>query len=207
LAAFQLPAESLSRPLLGMVSRFADQKGFDLIAEMATDLLKENLSMVVLGSGEPKYEKFFLSLAAQYPQQVGVKVAYDNALAHRIEAGADMFLMPSRYEPCGLNQIYSLRYGTVPVVRATGGLDDTIVEFDPAKGQGTGFRFEPYNGKAMLQTVRQALRVFGDTRAWQTLQTNGMAKDFSWKTSATAYVALYEAATRSRIPRAAVTSN
>ena len=207
LAAFQLPPENLARPLVGIVSRLTDQKGFDLIAEMAIDLLKENLSLVVLGSGEPKYEKFFQGLAAQYPQRVGVKIAYDNALAHKIEAGSDMFLMPSRYEPCGLNQIYSLRYGTVPVVRATGGLDDTIVEFDPAKGQGTGFRFEPYNGKAMLQTVRQALRVFGDKRAWQTLQANGMAKDFSWKTSATAYVALYEAAGRSRIPRAAVTSN
>jgi starch synthase len=207
LAAFKLPAESLERPLLGIVSRFADQKGFDLIAEMATDLLKENLSIVILGSGDAKYEKFFQALAGQYPQQVGVKVAYDNALAHKIEAGSDMFLMPSRYEPCGLNQIYSLRYGTVPVVRATGGLDDTIVEFDPARGQGTGFKFDPYTGKAMLQTVRQALRVFGDRRAWQTLQANAMAKDFSWKSSATAYVALYEAATRSRIPRAANTSN
>ena len=158
LAAFKLPAESLERPLLGIVSRFADQKGFDLIAEMATDLLKENLSIVILGSGDAKYEKFFQGLAGQYPQQVGVKVAYDNALAHKIEAGTDMFLMPSRYEPCGLNQIYSLRYGTVPVVRATGGLDDTIVEFDPARGQGTGFKFDPYTGKPVNENAVAPMR-------------------------------------------------
>jgi len=134
-------------------------------------------------------------------------VAYDNALAHKIEAGADMFLMPSRYEPCGLNQIYSLRYGTVPVVRATGGLDDTIEPFDPKTGKGTGFKFEEYTGEALLECVRRALAVFRDPKAWHRLMANGMAKDFSWKSSAGEYAKLYEKARKARIPKAAGTSN
>ncbi len=129
--------------MIGIVSRFADQKGFDLIAQIAGELVKENVSIVALGTGEPKYENFFREMAGKYPKQFGVKIAYDNTLAHKIEAGADMFLMPSRYEPCGLNQIYSLKYGTVPIVRATGGLDDTIENYDPASGRGTGFKFVP----------------------------------------------------------------
>jgi starch synthase len=136
LSTFQLPAENIERPLIGIVSRFADQKGFDLIAEIAADMMKEDLSLVALGNGEPKYERLFQELAKKNPKRVSVKIAYDNAVAHKIEAGADMFLMPSRYEPCGLNQIYSLRYGTVPVVRATGGLDDTVEEFDARTGKG-----------------------------------------------------------------------
>src|SRR5258707_10270452 len=120
-------------------------------------------------------------LAKKYPEKLSVKIAYDNAIAHKIEAGADIFLMPSRYEPCGLNQIYSLKYGTVPVVRATGGLDDTIEAFDPETGSGTGFKFEAYDGKALLASVRQALSVFRDEpAAWRRLQTTGMVKDFSW---------------------------
>jgi starch synthase len=137
---------------------------------------------------------------------VAVKIGYDNAVAHKIEAGADMFLMPSRYEPCGLNQIYSLRYGTVPIVRATGGLDDTIQNFDSKARNGTGFKFEAYDGHALLDCIRAALKAFRDLKLWHTVQTNGMAKDFSWKTSAAAYVTLYEAAKRSRIPKAAGTS-
>ena len=118
-----------------------------------------------------------------------------------------MFLMPSRYEPCGLNQIYSLRYGTVPIVRATGGLDDTIVQFNPATGAGTGFKFEPYKSTALLACVREALKVFRNQKAWRKLQLNGMAKDFSWKASAAAYVAVYEEARGARIPSAAISSN
>jgi starch synthase len=133
---------------------------------------------------------------------VGVKIGYDNALAHKIEAGADMFLMPSRYEPCGLNQIYSLRYGTVPIVRATGGLDDTIQNFDAKAMSGTGFKFEAYDGRALLDSIRTALKTFRDSKLWHAAQVNGMAKDFSWKASAAAYITLYEAAKRSRIPRA-----
>src|SRR5271163_1214290 len=137
LQQFKLPAdkpENLDRPVVGIVSRFADQKGFDLIARIAGDLMKENLTLVALGTGQPEYEKMFKDMAEKYPGRVGVKIGYDNPLAHKIEAGADMFLMPSRYEPCGLNQIYSLRYGTVPVVRATGVLDDTIEPFDLEHG-------------------------------------------------------------------------
>jgi starch synthase len=203
---FKLPAENLERPLIGIVSRFADQKGFDLIAEEAASLMKENLAIVALGTGQPEHEKLFKELAQKYSGRVGVKIGYDNALAHKIEAGADMFLMPSRYEPCGLNQIYSLRYGTVPVVRATGGLDDTIQNFDPKTLQGTGFKFEPYEGRALLQCLRAALKTFREPKSWRAVQTNGMAKDFSWKASAAAYVTLYEAAKRSRIPKVAASS-
>jgi starch synthase len=203
LAYFQLPEGDLERPLIGIVSRFADQKGFDLIAEIADEMMKEDLALVVLGTGQVEYERLFRRLSEKYPERVGVKIGYDNSLAHKIEAGADMFLMPSRYEPCGLNQIYSLRYGTVPVVRATGGLDDTIQNFVPKTQQGTGFKFEEYTGSALLQCLRAALGTYGNAKAWHTVQANGMAKDFSWKASAAAYVTLYEAAKRSRIPRVA----
>ncbi len=207
LEQFKLPAENLSRPLIGIVSRFADQKGFDLIAQVAGELLSENIALVALGAGEPKYEQMFRELSAKFPDRVGVKIAYDNTLAHKIEAGADMFLMPSRYEPCGLNQIYSLRYGTVPIVRATGGLDDTIEPFDALSGRGTGFKFKEYDGKALLACVRQALQVFKNEKDWRKIQINGMGKDFSWHASALEYARLYEAARKSRIPRAAGSSN
>jgi starch synthase len=206
LEIFHLPAENLERPLIGIVSRFADQKGFDLIARIAPELMKENLAIVALGTGQPEYERLFNDLAKKNHSRVGVKIGYDNALAHKIEAGADMFLMPSRYEPCGLNQIYSLRYGTVPIVRATGGLDDTVQSFEPKTLQGTGFKFDAYDGKALLEAVRAALKAFRDAKAWRALMANGMAKDFSWKTSAAAYVTLYEAARRARIPRVAGSS-
>jgi starch synthase len=201
LTAFHLPEENFERPLIGIVSRFADQKGFDLIADVAADLMKENIALVALGTGEPQYEKLFKSLADKNPGRVGVKIGYDNTLAHKIEAGADVFLMPSRYEPCGLNQIYSLRYGTVPVVRATGGLDDTIQNFSAKSQQGTGFKFDEYDGGALLGSIRAALKAYRDPKVWHTIQSNGMAKDYSWKASAAAYVTLYEAAKRARIPR------
>jgi starch synthase len=207
LAAFRLPVENMERPLIGIVSRFVDQKGFDLIAEIAPAMMKENLALVALGNGEPKYEKMFVELAKKNPKRAGVKIAYDNTLAHKIEAGADMFLMPSRYEPCGLNQIYSLRYGTVPVVRATGGLDDTVETFDSRTGSGTGFKFAKYEGSALLACIRQAIGAFEDPAQWRTIQLNGMAKDFSWKPSAAAYVKLYQAARQARVERAATSSN
>jgi starch synthase len=201
LASLRLPAENLNRPLIGIVSRFVDQKGFDLLPDIATELMKEDLAIVALGSGASEYEALFRGLAEKYPARVGVKIGYDNELAHKIEAGADMFLMPSRFEPCGLNQIYSLRYGTVPIVRAIGGLDDTVQRFVARTRQGTGFKFESYDGTALLECIRTALRTFRDEPAWRALQTNGMNKDYSWKASASAYVTLYEAAKRSRIPR------
>ena len=203
---FQLPQENLPRPLIGIVSRFADQKGFDLFAQVADELMQEDLAIVALGSGEAKHERMFRELAQQFPERLSVKIAYDNILAHKIEAGADMFLMPSRYEPCGLNQIYSLRYGTVPVVRATGGLDDTIEPFDPVSGRGTGFKFSEYTGPALLAAVREAVAAYADKRAWQHLQTNGMAKDFSWNASALEYGRLYDVARKGRIRTAAVSS-
>ena len=206
LEGFGLPADHLERPLVGIISRFVDQKGFDLIAEVAAEFMKEDVTLVALGTGLPQYEKLFKELAEKYPSRLGLKIGYDNALAHRIEAGSDMFLMPSQYEPCGLNQIYSLKYGTVPVVRATGGLDDTIQNFDPRTGQGTGFKFEEYLGTALLDCMRRALKAYRDRASWRKLQASGMAKDFSWKASAAAYVTVYEAAKRARIPATARTS-
>jgi starch synthase len=194
LQLFGLPPEHLGRPVIGIVSRFADQKGFDLIAEKAHELMREDLVLVVLGTGERKYEDFFRALAAAYPGRVGVKITYDNVIAHKIEAGADIFLMPSRYEPSGLNQMYSLKYGTVPIVRATGGLDDSIEPFDLEHGTGTGFKFKEYTGEALLFAVRQALHHYMDERIWKRIQLNGMAKDFSWKGPAAEYAKLYQAA-------------
>ncbi len=181
------------QPVLGIVSRFAAQKGFDLIAEVADRLLTEDLYLVALGSGDRTYEKLFLELARKHPDKVAVKVAYDNALAHKIEAGADMFLMPSRYEPCGLNQIYSMKYGTVPIVRATGGLDDTVEPFDGTAG--TGFKFGPYSGDALMRAVGQALKVYRQPEVWRRLMTNGMAKDFSWAQSAKQFSEIYRSLT------------
>jgi starch synthase len=194
LELFGLSHDHLERPLIGIVSRFADQKGFDLIVEKAHELMREDLVLVVLGTGERKYEDLFLALAAAYPGRVGVKIAYDNTIAHKIEAGADMFLMPSQYEPSGLNQMYSLKYGTVPIVRSTGGLDDSIEPFDLEHGTGTGFKFKEYSGEALLYAVRQALHHYMDERIWKRIQLNGMAKDFSWKGPAAEYATLYEAA-------------
>src|SRR6185369_11925587 len=181
-------------PVIGIVSRFAAQKGFDLISQIADRLAREEAIVVVLGSGDKEYEDQFRRINKQFPQKLALKVAYDNALAHKIEAGADMFLMPSRYEPCGLNQIYSLKYGTVPIVRATGGLDDTIENFDVNTGKGTGFKFHEYSGEALLETVRRAVEVYQDQKAWTQLMKNGMLKDFSWTASAREYVKVYERA-------------
>ena len=203
-----VPPETVDKPVIGIVSRFAGQKGFDLIEQVAADLLAEDVAIAALGAGEPKYENLFRELAKAYPAKFSVKVAYDNVLAHKVEAGADIFLMPSRYEPCGLNQIYSLKYGTVPVVRATGGLDDTIEAFDPLTGRGTGFKFLAYDGPALLGAIRQALSIFRDEPAvWRRIQWNGMAQDFSWQVSAIEYAKLYEEAWKSRNQKAAISSN
>jgi starch synthase len=192
LAAFGMKKADAKLPVIGIVSRFAAQKGFDLIAQVADRLAREEMIIVALGSGDKAYEEMFLRLNKLFPNKIAVKVAYDNALAHKIEAGADMFLMPSRYEPCGLNQIYSLKYGTVPIVRATGGLDDTIEPWDARTGKGTGFKFSEYTGEAMLLTVKAALQAYRDQTSWQVLMKNGMGKDFSWNASAREYGKVYE---------------
>ncbi len=196
-------AEDTQLPVVGMISRFVAQKGFDLVLQVADRLARENLLMAVLGSGEPEYEEMFRRLHKQYPRKFAVKIAYDNALAHKIEAGSDIFLMPSHYEPCGMNQIYSLRYGTVPIVRAVGGLDDTVEQFDPQTMKGTGFKFKPYTGEALLDTLQTALKVYGNQEAWQILMRNGMAQDFSWPSSAREYVRVYERAKQVRSAAAA----
>ncbi len=198
LAQFGITEANPKLPVIGIVSRFAAQKGFDLISQVMDRLAREEMIVVALGAGDKEYQDMFLRLHKQYPQKIAVKVAYDNALAHKIEAGSDMFLMPSRYEPCGLNQIYSLKYGTVPVVRATGGLDDTIENWDPRTGKGTGFKFSEYTGEALLDTVKLALKAYQDREAWQKLMRNGMSKDFSWNASAREYLRVYERARQLR---------
>jgi len=179
-------------PVLGVVSRLTWQKGFELLPDVLPILLHdEDLRFVLLGSGEDKYERYFQWLRDQFPSKVGFYRGFNNELAHQIEAGADMFLMPSRYEPCGLNQMYSLRYGTVPIVRKTGGLADTVEQFDEATSAGTGFTFGAFTPTALLDTIRYALRVWQNEPAWARLLQNGMAKDFSWQRQGREYVALY----------------
>jgi starch synthase len=194
LATFGMAKADPKLPIIGIVSRFAAQKGFDLISQIMDRLAREEMIVVALGAGDKTYEEMFTRLNKQFPNKIAVKVAYDNAIAHKIEAGSDMFLMPSRYEPCGLNQIYSLKYGTVPIVRATGGLDDTIEPWDARTGKGTGFKFTEYNGESLLLTIKQALQAFRDQTSWQALMRNGMNKDFSWNASAREYVKVYEKA-------------
>jgi starch synthase len=178
-------------PLVAMVGRLAEQKGIDVVAAALEDLLGLEMQLVLLGSGRRDYEELFQRAAREVPERIAVRIGFDEGLAHRIEAGADGFLMPSRFEPCGLNQMYSLRYGTVPVVRAVGGLDDTVEDFDGAR-RGTGFKFRDYHPAAMLTAVRRALDVHRDERAWRGLQERGMALDFSWRRSAAEYERLFE---------------
>jgi starch synthase len=184
LREFGLGDAPLDRPLIGIVSRLAGQKGADLILQAAPALFPQGVYMVVLGSGEPYYEGMFRHIAQAYPGRVGLYIGYNDGLAHRVEAGSDIFLMPSRYEPCGLNQIYSLKYGTIPVVRATGGLDDTI------DGE-TGFKFWDYSGYALLGALAACLRIWEDKERWTAMMRAGMSRDFSWQASAAQYDALY----------------
>ncbi|BDG09296.1 glycogen synthase GlgA [Anaeromyxobacter paludicola] len=178
-------------PLVGMVGRLAEQKGLDLVAAALPDLLRQDVQVAVLGSGRHDYEELFRRVAREQPDRLAAHVGFDEGLAHRIEAGADVFLMPSRFEPCGLNQMYSLRYGTVPVVRAVGGLEDTVEDYDGFRS-GTGFKFREYQPRALLTAVRRALDLYRDRRAWAGLQARGMAQDFSWDRSAQTYERLFE---------------
>jgi starch synthase len=198
LHAFGLEQLEASTPVIGIVSRFATQKGFDFVEQIAGKLSERNVAVVALGTGEPFYEKFFRDWAFWNKANVAVQIRYDDALAHKIEAGSDMFLMPSRYEPCGLNQIYSLKYGTVPVVRATGGLDDTVEEWNPALGTGTGFKFQGMSADGLLAAIDRALAAFQDKEAWKKLMLNGMARNYSWEQPAREYVELYKEVARRR---------
>ena len=172
------------RPLIGIISRFAGQKGFDLLQVIAPELAQMDLALVALGSGEAPLEDWFLDMAATHPENFAVRIGYDNSLSHRIEGACDMFLMPSRYEPCGLNQMYSLRYGTVPLVRATGGLEDTV-------DHKTGFKFQAYSSDALLECIQHALTAWKYQVPWRERMRRGMAKNFSWSVAAVEYQKLY----------------
>ena len=193
LRTFGLPLEP-DLPIIGVTSRLVYQKGFDIVVDAWYDLLQRPLRMVVLGTGEPAVQDGFRALVQRAPDRYAAHFTYDNAVAHKIEAGADMFLIPSRYEPCGLTQMYSLRYGTAPIVRNTGGLRDTVEPFDDKTLKGTGFRFDTPDGTGLMWAIDRALTVYRDRDAWTRLLLNGMARDFSWERSAEAYVALYKKA-------------
>jgi starch synthase len=192
LRRFGLPEEP-DRPVIASISRMVAQKGFDLIRQVARQILDAGAFLVSLGSGEREYEDFFQALHDFAPHRVAVYRGFNEPLAHQIEAGADIFLMPSLYEPCGLNQMYSMRYGTVPVVRATGGLDDTVEQFDPATGEGTGFKFEHYSAQALIEKIREALHWYAQPPAWLRIQQNGMRVDNSWQAAARKYIRVYHA--------------
>jgi len=180
-------------PLLGLVSRFAVQKGLDLLFDSLPAVFEwHDVACVVLGSGEEKYERFFTDLQARFPERVRFELGYNEKLSHWIEAASDVFVMPSLYEPCGLNQMYSLRYGTVPIVRKTGGLADSVVPYDPATGQGTGVVFEKFEPEALEWALDATLELYGQPAHWQRLVRNGMAQDFSWQRQGALYVELYE---------------
>ncbi|HUD00327.1 MAG TPA: glycosyltransferase, partial [Candidatus Polarisedimenticolaceae bacterium] len=179
-------------PLFGIISRLTSQKGIDLIENTFPALIKRDIQFVLLGTGESHYEDFFTRAAAQFLGKVGVRIGFDEALAHQIEAGADIFLMPSHFEPCGLNQMFSLKYGTIPIVRAVGGLKDTVQDYDAERSAGTGFVFHPYEAQELLKTIDRALEVFPDKKSWIALQRRAMSMDFSWDRSARAYSKIYQ---------------
>jgi len=187
-------ADAMSRPLIGMVSRLVGQKGFDLLEELSDRLTQLDATFVVLGTGETRYESMWRRLAAAHPDRVGAHIGFDERLAHVVEAGSDMFLMPSRFEPCGLNQMYSLRYGTVPVVRATGGLADTVQNVDVRTGRGTGFTFDEYASEALWSTLEGAIEMYRRSDVWRGIQEAGMREDHSWQASAKRYETVYERA-------------
>jgi starch synthase len=192
LRRFGLP-EAADRPIIAIISRLVGQKGYDLIRQVAASIVETGAFFIALGAGAREYEDFLQRWHDAAPRQVGIYKGYaGEPLAHQIEAGADMFLMPSLYEPCGLNQMYSMRYGTVPIVRATGGLDDTVEQFNPEKGAGTGFKFGPYEAGALLEKIREALYFYGRPEQWRKIQHNGMLVDNSWAAAAKKYIELYQ---------------
>jgi starch synthase len=192
-AECSLPAKQ-EVALIGLISRLADQKGFDLIRAIAEPMLKLPVQFVLLGTGDPQYETYFRDLARKFPKKVKAHIGFDADLAQRVYAGSDMFLMPSRFEPCGLGQLMSLRYGTIPIVRATGGLADTILDYNRSPKKGNGFAFDEYSADALLQTVKRAVGTFADKARWAALVSRALQSDFSWTSSARKYVELYRQA-------------
>ncbi len=190
---FRLPPRATT-PLIGMVSRLAEQKGIDILLDVMEEISRLDLQLIILGTGASNYQEALASFHGR-SGKIGVKIGFDNILAHKIEAGADMFLMLSKYEPCGLNQIYSLKYGTIPIVRATGGLEDTIQDYNPGAKSGTGFKFTGYNGDALLNAVKKAIAVYRQKQAWRRLIDHAMDCDLSWDQSAREYLRLYRSLT------------
>jgi starch synthase len=180
-------------PLIGIVSRLTPQKGFDLVEKAFAPFLENDIQLVAIGSGERGYEAFLTGLAIRYPEKASAHIGFDEVIAHQIEAGSDLFLMPSLYEPCGLNQMYSLKYGTIPIVRAVGGLKDTVEDYDPFMDTGTGFVFGPYTPAAFERAIHRALQAYSDKPRFNALRQRAMRKDFSWERSAQAYASLYRA--------------
>ena len=201
---FDVDIDPKKIPLLAVISRLADQKGFDLLAEVMDDMMTLDIGFVLLGTGDQRYHEIFQNFAQRYPAKMGVHIAFDDALAHKIEAGCDIFLMPSKYEPCGLNQMYSLRYGTVPIVRATGGLDDTVEPYDPRTGTGNGFKFYRYSSDELYGKIQEAIELYKNKKEWARVMQNAMRADFSWARSAQRYIEIYHDALKNR--RKGVTS-
>ncbi len=191
LEQFSLPV-NLERPIFASVTRLTAQKGIDLMMQVAGEILATGSYIISLGSGEKKYEDFWQRLRNYAPNQVGVYRGYNESLAHKIEAGADMFLMPSKFEPCGLNQMYSLKYGTIPIVHAVGGLADTVNNFDAVRGTGNGFKFSRYRADRFLERIYESLFAYYDKDAWRRIQLNGMTEDHSWENAARKYIQLYK---------------
>lgn len=184
--------ENPRTPIIGLIGRLTEQKGFDLVAQLIDQLMTLDLQLAILGTGDQRFHNMLQLLGQKYPQKLSLRIAFDEALAHRIEAGSDFFLIPSRYEPCGLNQLYSLRYGTLPIVRGVGGLDDTVIDLQENPAQGTGFKFYPFEAKALMQKILQALDLYQNRPQLDTIRRRGMFLDFSWTNSAQQYVKLYQ---------------
>jgi starch synthase len=188
-------------PLIGIISRLTDSKGFDILGETIDHILDLGVQFVLMGTGDQHYHEQFSQMVQQYPRQAAIFLTFNTPLAQRIYAGSDMFLMPSRFEPCGTSQLIAMHYGSVPIVRATGGLADTVQDYDPRTEQGTGFVFEPYDRWALFAAVVRAVEIFGHRDLWRQIQLRGMHADFSWERSALKYVDLYRRAIASRLQR------
>jgi len=189
-----LPGELMERPLVGMVTRLFDQKGCKLVAEAADDLFALDVGFVLLAAGEVSYQQLFMELQARHPRRFGLKLGFDSVLSHKIIAGCDMFLMPSLYEPCGLTQMFSLKYGTIPIVRATGGLQDTVIDPNEGHSPGTGFKFDRFHSDELIIVVRRAIEAFQNRELWKAIMREAMAQDFSWHHSAKEYLTVFERA-------------